>query len=532
MGDEGAQAYNMGLFLIAAFYIKIGLMEPELNQPKKFIIRPEMYDNLFENFLDMISVKGFDGYFKKVNRRFCEVLGYSKEELMRISLFELIHPDDKENLKKEIKRLEDGVPTTNFDNRLLAKDQSYKWLEWTCVPIPGENVAFAMARDVTAKRESQEEFLETILDNIPDMIFVKEASELKFVRFNKAGEDLLGYSRLDLVGKNDYDFFSKEKADYFTNEDRKVLAGKIVIEIPEETIETRFKGKRVLHTKKIPIFNSNGHPKYLIGISEDITDKKEAVLSEQKMFQEQVARKELEKSLRDRDEFISITSHELKSPLSALKLQAQMFQHKIKNGIPEAYIPEKIDRLVELTESQVLRMDRLVNDMLDVSRIRSGKLAMTKSEVNLIEVVNEVLHKMHTDFEKHGIKQPVFTYKEGGVLCHCDRMRLEQVLQNLLTNAIRYGSNRPIELSVTSDAVEALIKVKDYGIGISPDHMDMIFNRFERAVPRNEVSGLGLGLFISKQIIEAHGGRIWVESEQGKGSVFNVGLPLSPKLVP
>jgi len=117
-------------------------------------------------------------------------------------------------------------------------------------------------------------FLNSVVENIPNMIFLKDAENLRFVRFNRAGEDLLGYSRNDLLGKNDYDFFPKEQADFFTEKDRDVLCGKEVVDIPEESLQTRNKGNRILHTKKVPIMNEKGDPKYLLGISEDITEQK------------------------------------------------------------------------------------------------------------------------------------------------------------------------------------------------------------------------------------------------------------------
>ncbi|MDO9034227.1 MAG: PAS domain S-box protein, partial [Methanoregula sp.] len=128
----------------------------------------------------------------------------------------------------------------------------------------------------TSKKEKElresEAFLTSIIENIPLMLFVKDARDLRFVRFNRAGEELLGYSCEDLVGKNDYDFFEKEHADFFTKKDRQVLEGKTPIDIPEEKIGTRTHGERILHTRKIPIVSSNGEPRFLLGISEDITE--------------------------------------------------------------------------------------------------------------------------------------------------------------------------------------------------------------------------------------------------------------------
>lgn len=374
--------------------------------------------------------------------------------------------------------------------------------------------------------QRQEVFVEAILEHIPDMIFVKEAKELRFVRFNKAGETLLGYQRSDLIGKNDYDFFPKEEADHFTSLDREVFKQKKMLEIQVEPIQTSHQGTRLLHTKKIPLLDNAGNPQYLVGISEDITEKLEAEKNKQKMFEEQIARQEAEKSLQAREEFISVASHELKSPISALKLQAEMFRNNIKNNRPDAYSPEKINKVIDLTEKEVARLDRLVNDMLDASRISSGNLTMAFAEFDLCALVNDLILKMKDFFVNSNCDLPVLTCTETTIVGHWDPMRIEQVMTNLFTNAVRYGQCKPFEVSITKNKNSVLIKVADRGMGIAADNLNKIFDRFERAIKRNEVSGLGLGLFISKQIVEAHKGKIWAESELGKGSTFYVELPL------
>ncbi len=150
------------------------------------------------------------------------------------------------------------------------------------VESEGKVLIQASVRDITERKHQEEElrwmnaFLDSIVENIPDMIFLKDAGELRFVRFNRAGETLLGRSREDMLGKNDYDFFSKEQADFFIEKDRNVLQGKDVVDVPEEPIQTKNKGERILHTKKVPILSAKGEPEYLLGISEDITDRKQA----------------------------------------------------------------------------------------------------------------------------------------------------------------------------------------------------------------------------------------------------------------
>lgn len=234
--------------------------------------------------------------------------------------------------------------------------------------------------------------------------------------------------------------------------------------------------------------------------------------------------RELQEAVVARDEFLSIASHELKTPLTSIRLQLQLIKRLSKKENPPGYTPEKIDDFIDLTDKQTTRITRLVDDMLDVSRIRTGKLETIKEDLNFCELVKECIQRLDQQFINASYQIPDIPRCEN-TFGHWDRMRIEQVITNLLTNAIRYGNKKPIHVSVDSDDKSVRLTIKDQGIGISEEDKKIIFNRFERAINSNEVSGLGLGLFIAKQIVTAHGGEIWVESEIGKGSSFTVQLP-------
>jgi signal transduction histidine kinase len=180
-----------------------------------------------------------------------------------------------------------------------------------------------------------------------------------------------------------------------------------------------------------------------------------------------------------------------------------------------------------MTEAQSEKLERLVNDMLDVSRIKTGRLTMVHSEFNFYDLVVDVLNRMNGEFT-HAGSIPDFVFNSNRVFGKWDYLRVEQVFINLLTNSLRYGKGRPIEVRLVKNENNIVLSVHDHGIGIAKDKLDKIFNRFERAVERSEVSGLGLGLFISKQIVGAHKGKIWAESELEKGSNFYVELPIFP----
>jgi PAS domain S-box-containing protein len=243
---------------------------------------------------------------------------------------------------------------------------------------------------------------------------------------------------------------------------------------------------------------------------------------------ETTKRKEDEQALRAaisaRDEFLSIASHELKTPLTSLKLQSQALLRSVERGDPQAYAKERIDQLAVQTHRQVSGLTRLVDDMLDMARIRTGKLDLRRERTDLGEVAREVLGRLQPQIVA-GCGCPATLVCRGPVDGNWDRFRLEQVLTNLLTNALRYGRGQPIELRLEGEPEEVTLSVRDHGMGIAEHNRQRIFDRFERAVPANGISGLGLGLFITRQIVENHGGRIWVESELLQGSTFFVVLP-------
>jgi signal transduction histidine kinase len=214
-----------------------------------------------------------------------------------------------------------------------------------------------------------------------------------------------------------------------------------------------------------------------------------------------------------RDEFMSIASHELKTPLTSIKLQAQVFkrQTRIDSG---AYAKDKVDRMVEQIDAQASRLMKLVNDMLDISRIRSGQLRMTKENFNLSEAITETAFK----YNQSSIELAI----EGDITFFGDQERIAGVLSKLLDNALKYGKSLPIQVKLLKKKNKITLSVKDHGEGISEEDQKRIFHRFQRAVAASEVSGLGLGLYIAREITEAHGGKISVKSELGAGSTFSV----------
>lgn len=234
---------------------------------------------------------------------------------------------------------------------------------------------------------------------------------------------------------------------------------------------------------------------------------------------------ELKAALESRDEFISIASHELKTPLTAIKLHTQMVKRN-KTKVSDEKVLDKMS-MDHLNHTEILsqRLERLVDDMLDISRIRTGRLTIFKELVDVNSIVREAIDRLQDQFKAIPESTPVVNY---GLLTTgiWDRHRIDQVITNLLTNAIKYGEGKRIIVTTSSTPTTVTITVQDHGIGISPEYHEKIFQRFERAsISAKGISGLGLGLYITQQIVHLHGGKIRVESELGKGSTFIVELP-------
>jgi PAS domain S-box-containing protein len=357
-------------------------------------------------------------------------------------------------------------------------------------------------------------FLDSVLENIPNMIFVKDAKELRFVRFNKAGEELLGHPRDQLIGKNDYDFFPESEAKFFTDRDREVLSGGRLVDIPEEPVHTAHQATRILHTKKIPILDEAGHPQYLLGISEDITELKET----ERALRE--AKQDAERANLAKSEFLSRMSHELRTPMNAVLGFAQL----LEIDSPRAEQRESL--------GQILKGGRhllgLINEVLDISRIEAGHLSLSLEPVLLGDVIQEALDLVHPLAEKWSVRFAGVPPEAVDRYVLADRQRVKQTLLNFLSNAAKF--NRPegtVTVSVEDVSGERLrLKVIDTGLGIPPEKMARLFTPFDRLGAEDSgVEGTGLGLALTRRLAEAMGGTVGADSAVDRGSVFWVELP-------
>lgn len=232
---------------------------------------------------------------------------------------------------------------------------------------------------------------------------------------------------------------------------------------------------------------------------------------------------ELQKAVEMRDVFMSIASHELRTPLNGLILDVQLRRLRLEQGRMDAFTADKLREMVARDERQIRSLSRLIDDMLDVSRIRTGKLSVRPEPGDLGVLAGSVVESLAAQYTNTGT--PIDLHVEGSAPVMMDEFRIEQVLANLLTNALRYGGGKPVSVRVAAEGEQVRAEVRDQGLGISEEDQGRVFEQFERVSGTSVAQGLGLGLFISEQIVQAHGGRIELSSRLGEGSCFSVVLP-------
>ena len=352
--------------------------------------------------------------------------------------------------------------------------------------------------------------LAAIVESSEDAIISKNLDGI-ITSWNAGAERLFGYTAEEIIGQPISQLMPPEHKNEMIEILGKIRTGQRVEHF--ESIRLTKNGERIPVSLSVsPIRNDTGRIIGAAKIARDITEQKKLQAELDRLY------REAREAARMREEFLAVAGHELRTPLTALQLQLHTAQRRLGAGQAES-AAEALQRAM----GQFQRVARLTEDLLDVSQITAGRFRLDLEEVDLAEIAAEVVERHREIASRAGSLLRIEPFQPATGLW--DRSRLDQVVTNLLANAIKFGGGQPIVIGVESGPERARLTVVDQGIGISPADQSRILECFERAVPKSSFGGMGLGLWITRQIVDMHGGRIGVVSEPGKGSTFSVELP-------
>lgn len=557
---------------------KFGVIEKGYNQTER------VYEHFFNLSNDMLCVAGLDSYFKLLNPAFEKVLGYTREELFAKPFFELVHPEDREKNRAEVRSLSAGTPIIYCEHRYLCKNGSYKWLAWTSHTDVNEGLIYAVARDITERKQAEEalqkardeleirvkertaEFVKTneelmaeinerkkiemelqgseiryrrlsqefnvLLDAIPDNI-VLLSSELKIIWANKAAASAFGKDVSELIGKDCFNICG----DILTHNEnypslKSFRTGK------EETAVLSTSDGRVWDIRTFPLKDESGIVKSVIELARDITVKVR-MEEEAKLIHAKLIHANKMTSL---GTLVSGVAHEINNPNTFIKSNARLLSKiwKSADHILEEYycknqeflleeltypeVCEYVPKLLKAIEEGSIRIQTIIDSLRDFVRPEKASL---DGRVNVNDVVNAARSVLNHQINKYTDNFEIIC--ENNIpFIKGSSQQIEQVVINLIINSLQAlpDKSRGIQVSTVFDkeSGSAIIQIKDEGIGIPSNIIERITEPF--FTTKSDIGGTGLGLSISYAIVKEHSGFLEFESEPGKGTTVKVKLPI------
>ena len=374
-----------------------------------------------------------------------------------------------------------------------------------------------------AEMDRAREQLRTILDATTALIYLKDAGG-RYLFVNGQFEKVFGVAPELVIGRTDEEVLPGAVARMLRSDDLEVVQSAAPREL-EETLPGS-DGPHTYLSLKFPLRDAAGATYAVCCVATDITERKRADEARAERMRLEESERHLKRAVQARDEFLLIASHELKTPLTSLELQVATLRRLAVSQAQMLLSDAKVQSKCETIVRQVDRLTVLINNLLDVARVTSGRLELAPERVDLGELVRAVLERSQDLVDRSG--SAVALSVSGTVVGTWDRMRIETVVANLVSNAVKFGDGKPIEIDVARIDDRAALAVRDRGIGISAEDQRRIFERFERAVSVRHFGGFGIGLWLARQAVEAHGGTIRVTSREGGGSAFEIELPLAP----
>lgn len=492
----------------------------DITDRKKAEEEREQFLKFFNLSSDIMVIADPKGSFKRLNPTALKVFGYSESELVSKSFVDFVYEDDKQNTIDEMVRQIKIGSSFDFKNRYVCKDGKVIWLSWRATYDKNDKITYATARDITAEKEyvekiKKEQLKSTVLakdlekfklavDGTSEHVIITDVEGI-VLYLNKAAEIITGYTYEEAVGQKagkiwgghmPKEFY--EKMWHTIKTEKKPFIG--------EMVNRRKSGETYEVALRIaPILNKAGQVDFFVGIERDITEAKEID--------------------RMKADFMSFTSHQLRTPLTVIKWNTEMIQ----SGDAGKLTKEQKRYLREIERGEK-RMAQLINSLLNISRLESSKIKIEPKPTDIVPYISSIISEL-TPFVSAKNCIIKFNKPKKSPSINLDPTLFKQVLLNLLNNAAHYSKPGKCEIDVDLKEVEEYyqIDVTDQGIGIPISVQDKIFSKFFRAdnAVKADTEGTGLGLYMTKLIIEASGGKVWFESVEGKGSVFHFTVPKS-----
>jgi PAS domain S-box-containing protein len=491
----------------------------------------ERFRAIFESAPIAMAVRNLEGDFIQTNRAFQEMLGYSEEEFQYISFNDITHPDDLEESERLYQELTDGR-CDHFiqERRYFHKDGEVVWCRVALFGISDSSrklkYTISMGENITMRKRAEEalrahqEFLRQVIDTTPNPISAKRFDGT-YTLVNEAMAEVYGTTVEELVGKSDADFVPNTvESAHWLQDDREVLEFMCGKFIPEEKFTHPVTGElRWFQRIKVPLTTQDGKADQVLAVATDITERKRA---EEELL---AAKEAAEAASRAKGAFLGNMSHELRTPLNAVIGMSQVLLMGAIGPLNERQ-NEYVNDILYCGKHLLT----LINDILDMTKIENSRVELILEDVELSCLLYDNLSMIRDKALDQNITLET-DFDENLPLVRADRRRILQVMSNLLSNAVKFtppGGRAGIRL--LRDDNNARVEVWDTGIGIPPEHQSRLFRPFERledvSRSRNH-EGTGLGLALSKQLVELHDGKIGVESlGEGQGSTFWFTLPL------
>ncbi|MDT7042505.1 PAS domain S-box protein [Candidatus Nitronereus thalassa] len=480
-------------------------LEKEIEQRQK---AEDERNRFFALSPDLFCITGFDGKFKVLNPAWEHELGYSTEDLLGETFMQFVHPEDKMSTFDELEGLRKGKPTIQFENRYVSKDGSHKWLLWNAAPSLTDNSIYATARNITNRKlyETELALRDRSINSATNGILIADARkpDMPTIYCNSAFEKITGFTREEVIGQNCRFLQGNDHAQPGLDAIRQAIR-----EGKEGKAELRnYKKDGTLFWNEFyvaPVRDTYGNLTHFIGVQTDITQRKrqEAELAKKTA--------DLARSNDELQQFAYVASHDLQEPLRMVASYTQLLRKRYKGKLDD-----DADEFIEFAVDGANRMQHLIRDLLEYSRVGAETKPFEKTDCEL--VFQNVIKNLTASVQEHHAD-----ITHDALPCiQANPTLLTQVFQNLIGNALKFKGSAAPKIHVGAKALVDgwEFSVSDNGIGIPQEQLGRIFLIFQRLHSREEYPGTGIGLATCKRIVDKHGGTIWVESEQGRGSTF------------